>query len=50
MPRYQSREWSLTKQSWYAMISTVETALFIGIQAVMVVSVVLVAARALTAA
>ena len=50
MYRHWNTESSQTRQSWYAMISTIEAALFIGVQAVMVVSVVLVAARAFTAA
>lgn len=50
MYRHSNEESSQTRQSWYAMIATIEAALFICVQAVMVISVVLVAARAIAAA
>ena len=50
MSRYHSTESSHTKQAWYATTALVESVLFIGVQAIMVLCVVLVAAHALTAA
>ena len=49
MNSHRSRNLYQSKQPWYAPTPAVEAALFVGVQAVMVFCVVLVAAQALAA-
>jgi hypothetical protein len=50
MSSYRSTEPSLSKQRWYATSSLVEGALFVSVQAIMLVCVALVAVQALSGA